>query len=100
MKRMTSFLALAVVVAVMALGPTAAMAAPAHGGSVALDHASSFSILSIFAKLLGLQPVGAGQVERGQSQPVQAPSSVSTSGSGNVSTEGAIWGRCLQLGTC
>ena len=40
MKRMTTFLALAVVVGVMALGPTAAWAAPMQGGSVALDHAS------------------------------------------------------------
>jgi len=100
MKQMMRFLALAVVVAVMALGPTAAMAAPTHGGSIALDHASSFSILSVFAKLLGIQPVAAGNVGGGQRQPAAAPSTVSTSGSGSVSTESAIWGRCRLSGTC
>lgn len=93
MKRMTSFLALAVVVGVI-LGPTTAWAAPMQGGAVALDHASSLSILSVFAKLFGIQPTATGNVERGQGQPTQAPSTVSPNGSGSVSTEGAIWGRC------
>jgi hypothetical protein len=79
MNRMTKFLAVAVVLAVMALGPTMSMAAPTNGGSVALGHASSFSSsLELFAKFLGLQP---------------ATSTVSPVGAG-VSTETAIWGRC------
>jgi hypothetical protein len=84
MNRMTKFLAVAVVLAVMALGPTMSMAAPANGGSVALGHASSFSsILELFAKLLGLQPAAS-----------TAPTTVSPSGGPNVSTESAIWGFC------
>lgn len=84
MNRMTRFLAVAVVLAVMALGPTISMAAPANGGSVALGHASGFSsIIELFAKLLGLQPVAS-----------PATSTVSPVGAGDVSTEGAIWGFC------
>ena len=82
MNRMTRFLAVAVVLAVMALGPTISMAAPANGGSVALGHASGFSsILELFARLLGLAST-------------PASSTVSPIGAGDVSTEGAIWGFC------
>ena len=82
MNRMTRFLAVAVVLAVMALGPTISMAAPANGGSVALGHASGFSsILELFARLLGLAST-------------PAPSTVSPIGAGDVSTESAVWGFC------
>jgi hypothetical protein len=91
MKQMTRFLAVAVVLGVMVLGPAAAVAAPVNGGAVASEHSASISIMNLFAKLLGIQPVA---------QPVQSPTTVSPIDSGSVSTDSAIWGGCRFFGTC
>jgi len=102
MKRMTMVLGVAVVLGVMVLGSSAAMAAPTLGGTVAVNHSSSFSILDVLAKLLGFGSVTAGGADSSRGQKTTTPTTATgaSTGTGSITPEGAIWGRCLYLGTC
>lgn len=97
MKQTMKVLTLAAVLGVMVFSSTTAMAAP-RGGIVAPSHAS-ISLLDAFVKFLGFQPAAPGRGDNPaptSKSPVAAPHS----GTGAISTDGAIWGRCLLLGTC
>jgi hypothetical protein len=97
MSRMMKTAAVALVLAMVAFGPTAAIAAPHQSPFATSAAGAKFGLLDLLMQILGI----------GSKAPVQpvapAGGTAITPGSGGttVSPEGAIWGGgCHSLGLC
>jgi hypothetical protein len=93
MNKLMKTAAVALVLAMVAFGPTAAIAAPHTNSYSPVASGTHFGFFQILMQFLGF----------GSSSPVQGGTTVTpSSGGASYSTDGAIWGGggCRQLGLC